>query len=210
MKSIDGLPVSEAILRAAISTFIEQGYEKASMDQVAALARTTKRTVYAYFDNKEVLFRASVNKAVELFQSELPRLDPAGEPAAELQAYAGALSDLWTWRGAVRLQRVVMSEAESFSDLGQLLYDQVIAMSETRVAEYLLARSIGANATSNLARLFVNMATGPQRFATLLQAREPVPEHPALSGAGPDREWIAEAVRFFLQGIESRKEKTGT
>lgn len=210
MKSIDGRPIGEAILRAAISTFIERGYEKASMDEVAALAGTTKRTVYAHFANKEALFRAAVNRSVELFQSELPSLDPAGDPAAELNGYAAALSDLCTWRGAVRLQRVVMSEAERFADLGVMLHGQVITLAETRVAEYLLARGVDPKFASELGRLFVNMTTGPQRFATLLQARVPAPDHPSVSDVRLDREWIAAAVRFFLAGVESQKRKTGT
>ncbi len=210
MKSIDGLPVAEAILRAAIATFIERGYENASMDEVAALARTTKRTVYAHFTNKEELFGAAVKRAVDLFLSELPVIDPAGEQRPQLEAYASALSDLCTWRGAVRLQRVVMSEAERFADLGALLHREVIARAESRVADYLLTQGADANTVGGLARLFVNMTTGPQRFATLLQAREPAPHHPSLCGPGPDRDWIAEAVDFFLLCLERTKEKTGT
>lgn len=45
------------------------------------------------------------------------------------------------------------------------------------------------------------MTTGGPRFATLLQAREPLPEHP-LHAAAPDFDRVAvrEAVQVFLRG----------
>lgn len=58
--------------QAAFITFAERGYEKASMDEVALVAETTKRTVYAHFGNKEALFRDAIGQAVDWFLSELP------------------------------------------------------------------------------------------------------------------------------------------
>lgn len=46
----------QAILDAAIDTFRQQGYELTSMDQIAATANVSKRTVYNHFPSKEKLF----------------------------------------------------------------------------------------------------------------------------------------------------------
>jgi AcrR family transcriptional regulator len=43
----------ENILWAAPDVFLESGYDRASMDVVASRAKTTKRTLYAHFANKE-------------------------------------------------------------------------------------------------------------------------------------------------------------
>lgn len=206
MKTIQGLSVRDAILRMAVPTFVELGYEKASMDEVAARAATTKRTVYAHFRSKEGLFRAALAKAVDLFLSELPRLGDTSAPADELERFAVRFSDLCTWRGAVRLQRVVMAESERFPDLGGMLHREVIERTERTVATYL--RQLGmpggdgdADRAGEMASLFLNMTSGPQRFATLLQAREPAPDHPDVRTAPSlDRAYIRRAVEVFLAG----------
>ena len=205
MKNIDALPLPARILRSAFIAFGELGYEKTSMDVVAEHAKTTKRTVYAHFTNKEALFRASFEQAVEWFLAELPELDPNHAPEEELLRFASRFSDLTTWRGPVRLQRVAISEAERLPDLSQMMHERVIRGAEQRVAVYLsasgLGGKIGGDQALRLARLFLNMTTGPKRFATLFEATKPVPEHPAFSGFGTDEDWVLFAVRFFLDGI---------
>jgi AcrR family transcriptional regulator len=210
MKIIDGLPLPQAILRMAIVTFVENGYEKASMDDVATRASTTKRTVYAHFGNKEELFRRALAMAVQMFQSEMPRLEDTSSPAQQLEGFAVAFAELSTWKGAVRMQRVVMSEAERFDDLALMLHREIIEHAERMIADYLRAVDVQTQASKEprsadwydqLAKLFLNMTTGEPRFATLLQARQPFPEHP-LAKTPPDvyRAAIRQAVKIFLQG----------
>jgi AcrR family transcriptional regulator len=206
MKTIHGMPMPEAILHMAIETFVELGYAKASMDEVAARASTTKRTVYAYFGSKDDLFRAALAKAVQLFHAELPRLEDADHPARQLEDFAVAFGDHCSWRGAVRLQQVVMGEMDRFSDLGVMLHRDIIEWAEAMVADYL--RSVDCaqqtrpeNWHTEISRLFLNMSTGYQRFATLLQARQPAAEHPQAK-APPEfeRERIRLAVGIILRG----------
>lgn len=210
MKTIEGLSVRDAILRMAVPTFVELGYDKASMDEVAARAKTTKRTVYAHFGNKEELFRAALGKAVQLFQSELPQLDDIADPAAALERYAIRFSDLCTWRGPVRLQRVVMSESERFADLGAMLHRDVIEQSERQLTDYFerLGRArppqpaqAAPDGPATLAKLFLNMTTAPQRFATLLAARDTPPYHPHVQPPpDTDHAYIRQAIALFLKG----------
>ena len=210
MKTIDGLSLQEAILYMAIATFVEKGFEKTSMDEVAARAGTTKRTVYAHFGNKEALFRAALGRAVNRFQADLPKLGDTADPARELENFAARFSELCTWLGAVRLQRVVMGEAERFPDLGGMMHSAVIGRAETSVAAYLETlratrrpdRAGDADWALIMARLFLNMATGPQRFESLLEARALPPHHPNLGKGDPDldRAHIRQAVALFLAG----------
>lgn len=70
----------QAILEAAKSLFIRNGYASTSMDAVAAEAGVSKLTVYSHFTDKETLFSAAVvarceEQMPELFfdlHSELP------------------------------------------------------------------------------------------------------------------------------------------
>src|SRR5215204_5592639 len=47
----------EAILTAALRVFSQQGYERASVDEIAAEAGVAKPTIYNHFGTKEQLFR---------------------------------------------------------------------------------------------------------------------------------------------------------
>ena len=208
MKIINGLPMQQAIIRAAVATFVELGYDKASMDEVATRASTTKRTVYAHFSNKEQLFRCALEKAVDLFHSELPKLLDVANPVPELAAFAIAFSDLSTWKGAVRLQQVVLGDAERFPDMGAMLHREIIERTEAIIAAYLAAVDGRNNANlhpdtryAEAASLFLNLTTGRQRFATLFAVRQPFPTHP-LAKAPPDIDHasIRYAVSVFLKG----------
>lgn len=208
MKDIEGLPLPKRILLAAFVTFVERGYDKASMDEVAAAAGTTKRTVYAHYGSKEALFRAALGNAVERFLSELPDLDHQGDPEHELVTFITLFSELCTWRRAVLLQRVVIGESERSPDLGEMMHRDVILRAERLLADFLALRFAPRSAGETtddwamaMARLLLSMATGPQRTATLMEARTPAPTHPLVQASGQDDAWVRRAVRFFLDGL---------
>jgi TetR/AcrR family transcriptional regulator, mexJK operon transcriptional repressor len=52
-----------AILDAAVRVFLQEGYDHASIDKVAAAAGVAKQTVYSHFGSKEQLFLATVDAA---------------------------------------------------------------------------------------------------------------------------------------------------
>ena len=53
-----GAELRRHILFVAKDVFLEAGYERASMDTVAARAGTSKRSLYAHFESKDKLFLA--------------------------------------------------------------------------------------------------------------------------------------------------------
>lgn len=52
----------EAILDAATTVFKEMGFDKASMDIIAARVGSSKATIYRYFESKEVLFNELIQR----------------------------------------------------------------------------------------------------------------------------------------------------
>ncbi len=52
----------QLILRVAGQVFAEGGYERASMDRIAALAEVSKPMLYAYFGSKEGLYVAYIER----------------------------------------------------------------------------------------------------------------------------------------------------
>jgi TetR/AcrR family transcriptional repressor of mexJK operon len=58
-----------AILAAARALFLADGFDRTSMDAVAARAAVSKRTVYDYFGDKKTLLSAVVEQAIEALGS---------------------------------------------------------------------------------------------------------------------------------------------
>ncbi len=55
----------DAIARAAVTLFASDGYERTSVDAIAAEAGVSKRTVYSHFGDKESLFLSVVRETYE-------------------------------------------------------------------------------------------------------------------------------------------------
>ena len=65
-----GNDLREHILYAAKTVFLEMGFERASMDVIAARAQTSKRTLYAHFESKENLYLAIIEIVREMYQQD--------------------------------------------------------------------------------------------------------------------------------------------
>lgn len=115
-----------AIVDAATTLFLEQGYAAARMDDIADAAGVSKRTVYNNFPNKEALFREVVMAATSLadaFVDEAARmLADAGDVAATLTELAERLAGIVTSVRVVRLRRLIIGEAHRFPDLAADYY----------------------------------------------------------------------------------------
>jgi TetR/AcrR family transcriptional repressor of mexJK operon len=71
-----------AILEAARKQFTAQGFDAASMDQIAAAAGVSKLTVYSHFGDKEALFAAVVKSYCE---QQLPAALFEAQPGVPLR-----------------------------------------------------------------------------------------------------------------------------
>lgn len=117
-----------AILDAATTLFLRDGYQATSMDQIAAAAAVSKQTVYKQFADKQSLFREIVADTV----AEVA--DPVAEQVAGLcdgDDLEAGLCDLAHAQLAqvmqprvMQLRRLVIAEAGRFPDLGRLFYER--------------------------------------------------------------------------------------
>jgi AcrR family transcriptional regulator len=127
--------VEERILDAARKVFLNRGFEGASIEEIAVVARSGKPTIYARFRDKKVLFTAAVTKYVVAKQSRLVNFSPSGKSLEERLANIGeaVLQEVLTpeWIGLLRL---AIAEARRFPDLGSV----VIRMTRERGAETMI------------------------------------------------------------------------
>jgi AcrR family transcriptional regulator len=108
------------ILRAALDAFLDRGYLGTSVDEIAAAARASKRTVYSHFGDKEGLFREVIRGTIEPMQEALRRrLERASrdDPREALRSIARGLASIIVTPEVVRLRRVVIAETDRFPDL---------------------------------------------------------------------------------------------
>src|ERR1700739_641230 len=75
--------VEERILDAARKVFLERGFEGASVDEIADVARAGKPTIYARFPGKEALFGAVMAQKVRENTGSFERMTPIGETLDE-------------------------------------------------------------------------------------------------------------------------------
>src|ERR1700684_3380717 len=78
-----GNELRDHILWVAKDVFLEMGFERASMDALAARAATSKRTLYAHFESKDKLFLAVVDLVGELYLDRLGTPEDYDEDTAE-------------------------------------------------------------------------------------------------------------------------------
>ena len=117
-----------AILDAATTLFLAEGYLATSMDQIAAAAAVSKQTVYKQFADKESLFREIVNVTVaqvsDPVADQAASLRDSADLAAGLRDLARALLAQVIQPRMMQLRRLVIGEAGRFPELGQLFYDR--------------------------------------------------------------------------------------
>jgi AcrR family transcriptional regulator len=200
----------ETILNAAKDVFLEQGYDLATMDDIAERAGTTKRTVYAHFENKEALFAAMVAHSGGMFLEHLGELDRGGSNyQAELERFANRFCELSTFRHAVQFQRVIIAESKRFPSLARGVSTSIHGRASAIVARYLqeLDRQgkLKVPDPKIAAEQFLDITTGSIRFATLFGMVPPLPHDPDPSE--PDRthgKRIRRAVEVFLRGLAAK------
>jgi TetR/AcrR family transcriptional regulator, mexJK operon transcriptional repressor len=116
-----------AILDAATTLFLREGYLATSMDQIAAAASVSKQTVYKQFADKQSLFREIVTGTVaevsDPVTEQVASLRDNTDLAAGLQGLARALIAQVIQPRMMQLRRLVIGEAGRFPELGRLFYD---------------------------------------------------------------------------------------
>lgn len=120
------------ILAGASEIFIAEGYEGASMSQIAASANVSKGTLYNYFPSKQALFAAFVRDRCGHFLREVfGDLQDDAPVAAELQRVGRVMLKLMMAPTGQAVFRVVVMEAAKFPDLARTF---MTAGPETMVA----------------------------------------------------------------------------
>jgi TetR/AcrR family transcriptional regulator, mexJK operon transcriptional repressor len=116
-------PKGEAIAGAALRLFLRDGYERTSVDAIAAEAAVSKRTIYNRYGDKETLFLSVLRDTSVTMMATFARiaeahLAEAGDVQQDLTAFAREVAlTLTTAPERIALARLIMAEAPYFPAL---------------------------------------------------------------------------------------------
>ncbi|NBH05994.1 TetR/AcrR family transcriptional regulator [Amycolatopsis sp. SID8362] len=130
-----GEALREHILDTAKLAFLETGFERTSMDAIAARAETSKRSLYAHFPTKDALFHAVVDRVRTLFADRIGTpADYAEQPAEAIVRYCGRFVQLLRWSSVGRMVRLGIGEADRLPELAAGLFDVLFGVTTGNLA----------------------------------------------------------------------------
>jgi len=116
----------DAITRAASEMFLAEGFDRASLDQIAQRAGVSKQTIYSHFADKESLFRAICAELTDKLTISL-RKPTRKETESDLETLLVRLGEetleMMLDPASLDLHRLVLSAAARFPDLGRAAYE---------------------------------------------------------------------------------------
>jgi AcrR family transcriptional regulator len=186
----------ELILASARELFLDQGFANTSLQQIAARAGVTKRTLYVKVGDKEALFGAVVADMLRDWRESVVVAGGTGTLRSRLEQIGHQLLSVLLAPDMVRLHRVLSAEIYRFPALIQLMMQQSEDGPIPQLARLLMAERGASGVPSRhdmvAARLLHEMISS-------------TPLRMAVFGRGPSiqitrEEWVQEAVDMFLRG----------
>jgi AcrR family transcriptional regulator len=183
-----GDELREHILWAAKDVFLEMGFERASMDVVAARAATSKRSLYAHFESKDKLFLAVVDLVRELYLDGLKTPDHYGEDTAEaVVLFCGRFLQILLYRPALRACRLFIAEAERHPEASARYCDAIVNTPHRRLSAFLSERyRLTPPAAADSAGELLGRTIYPRLLRALLGVEEPFDEQPGEASIAAD------------------------
>lgn len=115
------------IMDAAMEIFLRDGYLGAKTDEIAAVAGSSKQTIYKRFGSKENLFEQIVLDRLHgidrIFREAIGELGATDNVEATLRTVAHRFVHLLTRPAQLRVRRLVIAEAGRFPQLGRAYFE---------------------------------------------------------------------------------------
>lgn len=191
----------EELLSVALDIFLERGFEQATMEEIATCVGMSKRTVYAYYEDKPALFKAAVRRAIELYTMPREAIDAVITDDLEetLVAIGRQRVTNMATPVATKLQRILGTQSFRFPELFNESFEKgagpVIDVLCGLFERYSASGEIAMAEPVRAATAFLSLVVGgPTRII--------------VSGNVMDDAEINERIRFavglFLNGVRRR------
>lgn len=132
----------EQVLEGARDVFMKDGFEGASVDEIARTAGVSKATLYSYFPDKRLLFvevaQCECLRQAENYVSDLPS---DAKPRDVLYGAGRQIIRFLTSEMGKNVIRMCTSESLRFPELGRRFYESGPGLVRTHLGEYLTQAS---------------------------------------------------------------------
>ena len=127
------------ILAGAREVFRELGFERSSVDVIAARAGVSKATVYNHFADKKALFVATVVEETDAMRASLAACleRPGGDLEQALQVMGVKIATLWLTPSVAALYRQAIAESAHLPEIGRMVFEQGTLPLQEAVAAHL-------------------------------------------------------------------------
>lgn len=132
-------PKRRLVLAGAREAFRELGFERTSVDTIAARAGVSKATVYSHFQDKAALFVACFEEESAVLRSEYLACltEPSGALEEALQHLGEKLMTVFVSPGGTALYRHTCAEIGRFPEVGRMIFERGPAVAYENIAAYL-------------------------------------------------------------------------
>lgn len=192
----------DEILEVARAAFLELGYERTSMAEIATRVGGSKATLYGYFPSKEALFLATVERLGEQYITPaLEQLEASSDEDVRtaLRRFGEQFLAFISTQEAVATYRMVISQA-AHSDIGQAFFDAGPNQLDADLARYLsgaMDRGQLRKADADIAAVhFLALLTHGEMWRHYFMHKLPVLTRPQI------RRIVDRALDAFLAGYQ--------
>lgn len=128
----------DQVLEGARQVFLVDGFEGASVDDIARVAGVSKATLYSYFPDKRLLFMEVARlECIRQGEESIKEINTGAEPQEVLRNAARHMLGFILSDFGQRVFRICVAEADRFPDLGRQFYESGPMMVRSRMKQYL-------------------------------------------------------------------------
>ncbi|QEW23057.1 HTH-type transcriptional repressor AcnR [Marinibacterium anthonyi] len=128
----------DQVLAGAREVFMADGFEGASVDDIAKAAGVSKATLYSYFPDKRLLFMEVAKHECHRMAEETEARIDSTKPVPEVLTLAAVeIVTFLTSAFGQQIHRICVAEAERFPELGRAFYENGPERGRERLAVYL-------------------------------------------------------------------------
>ena len=125
------------VLEGARKVFMADGFEGASVDDIAKQANVSKATLYSYFPDKRLLFMEVANQeCARQSQAAIDNIDMSAPPRQVLSQAGRHFLRFITSKFGQQVFRICVAESDRFPEIGRAFYRSGPERMRAEMAEY--------------------------------------------------------------------------
>lgn len=127
----------DQVLAGARDIFMSDGFEGASVDDIARTAGVSKATLYSYFPDKRLLFmEVAKTECIRQAETAVETIDMSRPVAEVLTQAAWQMVNFFTSDFGQRVFRLCVAESDRFPELGREFYESGPGLVQTKLIHF--------------------------------------------------------------------------